>query len=109
MLQTVISQTGIEDAGLVAELINEFIESGELLLVEIDAAYATQNSNVIASKLHELKGMAGNLGFVAVSRCAESLERSQERDVPGEIRCQLEELRSEFNQLRATWTKSEMC
>jgi HPt (histidine-containing phosphotransfer) domain-containing protein len=87
--------------GLVAEVVRLFSEQGRLLLGEIQGAALSGQRELLASRLHALKGTAGSAGAVELARVCKSFEQ----DAAGLSRSgaldRVEALAAAFEQARA--------
>jgi CheY-like chemotaxis protein/HPt (histidine-containing phosphotransfer) domain-containing protein len=61
--------------GLVAQLVNSFLESAERQHARIEAAADVGDAKALAQAAHSLKSSAANLGATALSACYRDLEK----------------------------------
>ncbi len=78
----VIDQKALDDlyATLGSNTTKELVESlwtqADSIVAEIDTAIAANDTELLGRKGHEMKGMAGNFGFVALSHAGSILEKA---------------------------------
>lgn len=74
------------DATQMKELMDGFYEKAEELITAIGQAYLQNDLKALGARAHELKGMAGNFGFVGVSQLSAKIEKAAKENRPDDFK-----------------------
>jgi CheY-like chemotaxis protein/HPt (histidine-containing phosphotransfer) domain-containing protein len=89
-------QTGLHQH-LVEELLLEFLQQMDELIQELEKAWQQNNIEQIASLSHDIKGVAGLYGYIAVSQTASAIEQAVRDHNIKQIGILVDKIRQEFS------------
>lgn len=81
-------------------LINLFIETTELNLVDIGTSINKQDADVISSNIHNIKGASMNLGLESISKIMEQMSILNKKGSFADIEGVIAVCRAELTELR---------
>ncbi|MFK7900310.1 MAG: PAS domain S-box protein [Cyclobacteriaceae bacterium] len=81
---------------MVIDVFNEFEEETTALLKEANSAVQTKNYNAFKSVMHTIKGSAGTIGLLKISKKAEDLERKIKNKEYHGVESGFEDLKTNF-------------
>lgn len=99
VLRSLVDCDDEEDWGLITELIDLYLESGERELHAIKAAALEGDQRSIRQRCHKLRGSSSTIGAWAIAKICEQLEEADEQNAP-RVDKLVGELESEFASTR---------